>query len=287
MKIYNQLFQKMKTIYLVRKGLPPRLTPMINYLVSGRAESCAESAADAAEKRRSEIAASGGNVPVLYSPKPGTCGKDAGIEARPQPGRALQFSAQRVAATGKDRRWGTSLYLLARGFNASVVFELGACAGISAMYLASVPGVKKLITVEGSKALADIARESLKNHENAVVINALFDDALNDAPRGIDFAFVDGHHEMVATIHYFNRLVPCLVPGAVVVFDDVSWSRDMRAAWDTLSRRKEFSHAIDLGVMGICIVKSERESPLSAPAYWDLQPIVGRCPIGNPQGWKE
>src|SRR6185312_4343070 len=111
--------------------------------------------------------------------------------------------------------------------------ELGACAGISAIYLSSAPQMKSLITVEGSAPLAGLAAESLQPFSHARVVNALFDDAIDAELPGVklDLAYIDGHHEKVATIHYFNKIRPYLQPGAVVIFDDVSWSRDMREAW--------------------------------------------------------
>jgi hypothetical protein len=97
---------------------------------------------------------------------------------------------------------------------------------------------------------------------------------------------IDGHHEKVATIHYFNKIRPFLKPGAVVMFDDVSWSRDMREAWEHLSRQFAFSHAMDLGVIGICILA--RPGSDAVPKCWDLQRIAEghRVRIGDPAGWK-
>ena len=99
----------------------------------------------------------------------------------------------------------------------------------------------------------------------------------------IDFAFIDGHHEKLATIHYFNRLVPKLSPGALVVFDDISWSFDMRECWEYMVKQKGFSDALDFGDLGICIWN---HSGFSSTKYWDLQELLGRQTIGDPHGWK-
>ena len=277
---------------LVRSGLPQQMRPVLEYLVNGKADEQTEAVIHLAENRRNEIARKGDEkVPIWYSPKPGSSGNDSSLDARPIPGKTLEFTMKRIANTGKKQRWGTALYLIAREFKSATAVELGTCAGISAIYLASAPSVNKLITVEGSKALADIARESLKSCGNVKVVNALFDDALDSELQSldakIDLAFIDGHHEKVATLHYFNRLLPFLNSGAVVIFDDVSWSFDMRGAWDVLGKRSEFSHVMDLGKIGICIIKTEADSSQVEPVYWDLQPIVGSIPIGDPHGWKE
>jgi predicted O-methyltransferase YrrM len=244
------------------------------------------------EDRRREIASQGDKrIPIWYSPKPGSAGNDSSMDARPQPGKILEFTMKSIANTGKNQRWGTALYLIAREFESSVGIELGACAGISAMYLSSAPNVKKFITVEGSEALARIAQESLKSCKNVKVVNALFDEAIDSEVPSldskIDLAYIDGHHEKIATIHYFNRLLPFLNSGSVVIFDDISWSHDMRDAWNILSKRSEFTHAMDLGEVGVCVMKTEFDSTEVEPIYWDLQPIIGKYGIGDPAGWKE
>ena len=114
----------------------------------------------------------------------------------------------------------------------------------------------------------------------------LFDDALDEIlpqVEEIDFAFIDGHHEKVATIHYFERLMPKLSPNALVVFDDISWSFDMRECWDYLVNQRGFTDAMDCGTVGVCIWNP---SELSPAKYWDMQTILGKEPIGDPNGWK-
>jgi predicted O-methyltransferase YrrM len=197
---------------------------------------------------------------------------------------------ERVAITGRDRRWGTFLHLLAKAHKARTVLELGACAGISGCYLASPDNVAEFMTVEGSPALAKLASDSLQQISPAgAVVNALFDDAIDqDVPRlknPIDYAFIDGHHERIATIHYYERLIPYLAQPAIVVFDDIAWSADMNEAWNQLAARPEFRYAIDLGHIGVCLY--DPSSVNEAPRYWDLQSVLGRTKIGKPHGWKK
>jgi predicted O-methyltransferase YrrM len=277
---------------LLRAGFPKQMKSSLQYLVTGKCDENTDTVVRCVEGRRQEIASQGDKeIPIWYSPKPGSAGTDASVDSRPEPGKTLYFTMKRVAATGKNAKWGIVLYLIARDFQSNIIFELGACAGISAMYLSSAQTVEELITVEGSEALAAIAKESLKTYKCARVVNSLFDEAIDSELSNIgdrvDFAYIDGHHEKVATIHYFNRLLPFLKGGAVVVFDDISWSFDMREAWEILSKRPEFSHAIDLGAIGVCILKTVAEDKQSGVKYWNLQPILGITEIGDPHGWKE
>lgn len=268
------------------------MRPALEYLVTGKPDPTTASIIKLAEDRRSEIASQGNKkIPILSSPKPGSSGTDSGLNACPRQGKIIDHTSERIARLGKAQRWGTALYLIAKGFESSFGLELGTCAGISAIYLSSAPGIKKFITVEGSEALAEIAQEHLKSLGNVKVINSLFEEAIDSmlqAPDDkIDLVYIDGHHEKVATIHYFNKLVSLLEPRAVVIFDDISWSYDMREAWEILSKRTEISQSMDLGMIGVCIIKTEAESSQAEPTYWNLQHIVGKRSIGDPPGWKK
>ena len=241
------------------------------------------------ESARQDIAKGGSQtVEILYSPKPGSSGLESTPEVRPEPGVPLNFTMERVARTGKDKTWGSVLYILARESKAEILLELGACAGVSAAYLSSSEHCKVLHTIEGSAALSELARETLqKITNNAHVHNALFDDALDellpDLPY-VDLAFIDGHHEKVATIHYWERIAPKMRPGGIVIFDDISWSQDMRDGWIHLSQQPQFSHAADLGSIGVCICGGNDSEK---PRYWDLQPVLGKKAIGSPHGWSK
>jgi predicted O-methyltransferase YrrM len=276
---------------LVSRGLPVEFREGLDFLVTGKTDAVTAGMADRIEALRADIAASGQEpVPILYSPKPGTAGREVLPDMRPQPGEVLEFTMERIAITGRDRRWGTFLHLLAKATKATSVLELGACAGISGCYLATPESVVEFMTVEGSPTLANLASDNIRKvFPSGVVVSSLFDDAIdNDIPRlkqPIDYAFIDGHHESIATIHYYERLVPHLAPKAVVVFDDISWSADMNTAWEELSSRSEFSHAMDVGPIGVCLYDSL--SANEPPQYWDLRPILGRPTIGDPHGWKK
>lgn len=289
LKIIKYRSRKKEINRFIQIGLPKEIKPLLLFLVSGECNSEIKSVIKIAEDRRKEIAKGGDSkIPIWYSPKPSNAGEDVSAESRPNPGKVLEFTMEQVAKTGKNKKWGTVIHLLVKEFQVSKGIELGTCAGISGIYISTVPTLKSFVTVEGSEALAGIAKKSLKPFANAKVLNMLFDEALDlelVSSEKYDLAFIDGHHEKVATIHYFNRLIPMLVPGAVVVFDDISWSYDMRNAWEIIEKRKEFAHTIDLGAVGICIMKETRELSTD-PKNWNLQALIGRRKIGDPHGWK-
>ena len=53
--------------------------------------------------------------------------------------------------------------------------------------------------------------------------------------------------------------MPYLSNGAVVVFDDISWSTGMRKAWAEIEEDERVSASIDLHTMGIALVKKNSE----------------------------
>lgn len=274
---------------LVDAGLPGVLIKPTQYLITGEAPSHAESARKRVEAQRQRIAARGDEkVDVLYSPKPGSSGEQLTPDMRPEHGQVMQFTLERLARTGKGAKWGTFLHLLADEVGGTLL-ELGSCAGISAAYLGTAPSCERLMTVEGSSSLALLARETTEQvvPGKVEVITGLFDDALDKiipalGPRKLDFVFIDGHHERIATLHYFDRVKPVLRPGSVVVFDDVSWSSDMREMWDDVARQPGVADAADFGAVGVIVW----DPGSTTQRYWDLQPLLGKREIGEPWGWK-
>jgi predicted O-methyltransferase YrrM len=235
---------------------------------------------------RQRIAVRGDEViPIYYSPKPGARYEDG----RPKHGELKTFKARDLALkTSVPEYCGIFLHHLARTAESKVILELGSCVGVGAAYLASSPYCTEFYSIEASRALAGIARESVQTVKpDGEVIHGLFDPVLDDLlPRlsnGIDFTWIDGHHEKLATIHYFERLIPHLNPGALVAFDDIYWSQDMLDGWNELRVREGFSHSLDFGPGGICIW----EGGDAVPRQWNFNPYVGS---GNwtpkkPAGW--
>ncbi len=273
---------------LQAQGLPLQVLPAVEWMIKKEESSEIEQLILQIEQRRDELAAETGQVEIWYSPRPGSAGFDPTQIYKPAPGEVKLFSKAQIAVTGKDKYSAVMLHLLAQSQQARYLIELGACAGLSAAYMAAANTVVALWTVEGAPNLAAIAEKTLLPwKDKACVFTGHFDDAIDElGPRHQklwDFAYIDGHHEKVATIHYFNRLLPYLAPNAMVVFDDISWSQDMRDGWKELAKRTEFSDAIDFGSIGVCLLKTAFNT--QAPRQWDLQPILGNHRIGKPAGW--
>jgi predicted O-methyltransferase YrrM len=150
-----------------------------------------------------------------------------------------------------------ALYALVREFGPSRIVELGTNVGISSAYMAAAleeSGAGSLITLEASPARSAIARRlhdavGLRRVEYSV---GLFEGTLEAAlGTPVDFAFIDGHHQLEPTLDYFDRIWRRSTEGAVFIFDDIRWSTGMERAWRILQGDPRLRMVADLGGLGI------------------------------------
>lgn len=189
---------------------------------------------------------------------------ERGHEVAPGP-RQRVLTLGQICAASKPKRWGVVLFQILRQLRPASCIELGTCLGVSAAYQAAaleLNGVGRLTTVEGAGPLAELARTNLAQLglTNVRVVPGVFREVLPgiiEEIAPIDYAFIDGHHDEGATIHYFEEVLTCAAPGAVLVFDDIRWSRGMRRAWSHIVRDGRIAQAVDLGPMGICALSDD------------------------------
>lgn len=275
----------------IGNGLPSHLAPALLYLADGKVTPRAASHIGKVEAVRRDLADRDGTIPIFYSPKPQSAGVSVDDLTRPPIGKKVAFTYRQIANhTSTSPRWGGFLYLVAEGSKAATVLELGACAGIAASFFAIAPQNPRVITVEASPELAALALESTSQvSSNVEVRNELFDDALDHllpelGEVGIEVAWIDGHHESIATQHYFNRLKPALSPGSLVLFDDISWSQDMQNGWQAICKTRGVSHTVDLGKLGLAVWQGGDD----LPQRHDLRLVAGLSrKIAQPSGWRD
>ena len=168
-----------------------------------------------------------------------------------------------ISLGSKPPLWALFLFKLIRNVQPTVAIELGTCIGISAAYQASAQQLNRkgrLISIEGSETIAGLARKNIESlHLNNVeILCGTFKEVLPKIFKKIsaaDYVFIDGHHDEQATIAYFELLLPHLSPGAILVFDDISWSNGMRRAWEKIRKHSAVAFAVDLKMLGICGMK--------------------------------
>jgi predicted O-methyltransferase YrrM len=156
-----------------------------------------------------------------------------------------------------NRRPAMLLYALVREFAPLRLLEMGTGVGISGAYLATAlrhAGRGRMIALEGAPDLAALAAETYAELGLDMVEEVRvgpFTETLDDAiTGGVDFAYVDGHHDGRATLDYFEGLLPH-APDALLAFDDVRWSEGMRSAWRQIANDDRVSLAVDAKRVGL------------------------------------
>ena len=173
------------------------------------------------------------------------------------------------------------------------VIELGTSLGVSTLHLAEgSPRAAKILTLEGSSEIACLARRNfdwfydtfrktgLKHNDPDVlkfdsyaqnfstefeknkiqIVVGRFENTLPEVLKSIktlDLAFIDGNHRRVPTLDYFEQCLAKTHENTVLIFDDVHWSEDMEAAWETIKTHQRVRLSIDLFWCGIVFFRNE------------------------------
>lgn len=177
----------------------------------------------------------------------------AGAKTEKSDKRSISYIARTSA---KPKKWGETLYRLAKDFQPETIIELGTSFGISGMYLAAAIPNGKLITLEGCPHIAAIAAESFKKTDitNAEIIVGNFDDtfpALLEKTDNVAFVYIDGNHTEEATLRYFYLLKDKAVKNTVLIFDDIHWSEGMKRAWQQIIADTSVTLTVDLFQIGL------------------------------------
>jgi predicted O-methyltransferase YrrM len=263
------------------EGLPPSLVEPLRVLLTGRCPEDARPVVSRIEKRRAAVAASGRGYRFEHRESPDGFIRWV-VDSAPE---SAVISSQWLAhSASMNERWGLFLHLCAARANSRTILELGACIGISGAYLASSPACTEMTTIEASPAIARVARETLSAvSAHAKVIEGLFEAALpriferlTADQRTLDLAYVDGHHDELATLRYVSQLAPHMSRGGLMVLDDICLYREMWRAWTQVSTMPGVSAAIHVGRVGVLVF----DDRATAPKSFDFSRYTGRWPIG-------
>lgn len=162
--------------------------------------------------------------------------------------------------------WGELIFRIIRRFKPLSILELGTCLGVSGAYQVSalsLNGKGVFNTLEGSDELARLADRNLRtiNYQSYNVHVGRFSDILPTVLPGvppIDFAFIDGHHDKVATQNYYDQIYPFLSKRAILIFDDINWSTGMDEFWTQICKKGiGIKVSFDLGKWGVCVIDKD------------------------------
>jgi len=173
--------------------------------------------------------------------------------------RSISSIAKNAA---KPKKFGQLLYRIVKHYQPATILELGTSLGITTSYLSLANPGARLITMEGSTELVEAGKQNFKAIElkNIELIEGNFDHTLTSVVRGlstVDFSFIDGNHRQEPTERYFNELLTKTNNDSVLVFDDIHWSSEMEAAWETIKNDSAVTCSIDLFFIGIVFLRKE------------------------------
>ncbi len=172
-----------------------------------------------------------------------------------------------AASSLKPKKYSQLLFRMVGYYNPSVILELGTSLGITTSYLASAKDLARVITMEGSEAVAGIAKENFAKEQlkHIELVLGDFDSTLqptlNSITTNIDFIFIDGNHRYEPTVRYFKQLLPHVNEQSVIIFDDVHWSEEMEQAWEEIKKHPSVTLTIDLFFIGIVFFRKENKIP--------------------------
>jgi predicted O-methyltransferase YrrM len=162
----------------------------------------------------------------------------------------------------KPPKFAELLYRIVKYYQPETILELGTSLGITTSYLAKANPEAKIITIEGSDAIAGVARANFEKLGigNIRQVKGNFDEVLPHAlcelsPVGL--AYVDGNHLYAPTINYFHQILEHTANDSILIFDDIHWSREMEQAWRHIQRHHTVTTTIDLFFIGIVLIRNE------------------------------
>jgi predicted O-methyltransferase YrrM len=167
-----------------------------------------------------------------------------------------------AAAALKPRKFAQLLHRIARYYRCENVVELGTSLGVTTSYLASSPSSIQLYTLEGSKAIADLAAGNFSQlgFKDIEQVTGNFDVTLPpllERVGKIDLFYIDGNHRYEPTIRYFEQAYPHLHEYSIVVFDDIHWSAEMEKAWQQVIADSRITLSIDLFFIGLVFFRKD------------------------------
>lgn len=164
-----------------------------------------------------------------------------------------------VKSSARSRREGELLRRIMAFYRPEETIELGTNLGFSSLYLKSGFPETRLRSVEGARALVEQARRNFeKAGYTADLRHQEFDAFLSQFsvhPQPVNLFFLDGNHRYEPTVKYCKIMMEYLGPNSIIILDDINWSEEMRAAWETVKEMEAVTVTADLFVMGIAFVK--------------------------------
>ena len=162
----------------------------------------------------------------------------------------------------KPKKFGQLMFRIVDYYAPKTIIELGTSLGITSAYLASASSAASVTTMEGAPVIAQLAQKNFEQLglKNINLILGNFDKTLPltlNKLSPIDLAFIDGNHRKEPTLRYFEQLLQHSHDHTILIFDDIHWSNEMEAAWETIKAHERVMLSIDLFFIGIVFFRKD------------------------------
>ncbi len=170
---------------------------------------------------------------------------------------------KQIASTSlKPKKYSQLMHRMVQHYQPKAILEIGTSLGITTSYLAQADDKASVITMEGAKAIAAIAKQNFDalGITNIQQIIGNFDDTLPPTLSSlatVDFAFIDGNHRYEPTINYFQQILTKSNNETIIILDDIYWSKEMEQAWNWVKQHDQVRLTIDLFAIGIVVLRKE------------------------------
>jgi predicted O-methyltransferase YrrM len=166
------------------------------------------------------------------------------------------------------------LYRITKYFQPDNILEIGTSLGLATSALSlgtraeselsEANPKSKITTLEGCENTLAVAQKQFEIFElnNICSVATEFKSFLKThqpSTNNLQLIYFDGNHSRQATLEYFELLLPTITNETVWIFDDIHWSKDMEAAWETIKNHPKVTVTIDTFQWGLVFFRAEQE----------------------------
>ena len=178
-------------------------------------------------------------------------------------GSSSKRAISTIAKTSlKNRKFTQLIFRIVAHYKPTNIIELGTSLGITTSYIASANKQARIVSIEGSKEIAKVAKNNF-NQLNISNIELIVGDISSQLPsvlannKPIDMVFFDANHKKQPTLSYYMQCIEQIGDKAIFIFDDIYWSKEMKEAWQEIRADKRIQVSIDLFSIGIAFIHPE------------------------------
>ena len=148
-------------------------------------------------------------------------------------------------------------------FNPQKILEIGTSVGLGTSVLSIGNPEAEIITLEGCKNTADVAKELFKTYllNNIDLMVGNFNETLSAVLKNkqFDLIYFDGNHQKEPTMQYFNQSLKTVHNNSIFIFDDINWSPEMQQAWEEIKNHPKVTITINTFFWGMVFFRKEQK----------------------------